>query len=327
MRSLFRPPAQVPTLEDAGVAGRKRLAHIQAYQSSGALPGRFEDHWNSADVRGFLHAMQGDVCAYCNLQSRAMDVEHFRPKGAIEDDKASPGYWWLAYDLSNYFLACGACNGKRKGTRFPIGVGAERATFATRERLSDERAILLDPVADSPVEEWFHMNWGDVTAELHPAPGLSAPDRSRIQDVIRFFNLNGDYTVRSRRSLAFETAVRSASREDWEEVRRLAMRHREHSFAARFVLHHSGKTMPSEQDEAAALASETWKALRNLIVEARPPRAQDTRQKESYAWALRALLTGAGRERIELFLVQSLSVEPDSEVRSEIVRLFDAIRH
>ena len=99
--------------------------------------------------------MQGRICAYC-LTERPLDVEHFRPKGAIDGDDAHPGYWWLAYEAENYLLACTACNRDRKGTRFPLATGAVRVTYETRHTLASERRILLDPGEDE-VENFFEL--------------------------------------------------------------------------------------------------------------------------------------------------------------------------
>lgn len=57
-------------------------------------------------------------CAYCESSYGAVadgDVEHFRPKGRIaEKDPQTPGYYWLANDWDNLFLACQHCNQRRK---------------------------------------------------------------------------------------------------------------------------------------------------------------------------------------------------------------------
>jgi len=71
-------------------------------------------------------------CAYCEtsiLQGQPGDVEHFRPKSAVdarldgienlstnvkiptkENSKFKPGYYWLAADWYNLLLSCNSCN-------------------------------------------------------------------------------------------------------------------------------------------------------------------------------------------------------------------------
>lgn len=55
-------------------------------------------------VRTTLREAQNRKCCYCEGRSDAFaaaDVEHYRPKGAVRQDKKSrkqfPGYYWLAY--------------------------------------------------------------------------------------------------------------------------------------------------------------------------------------------------------------------------------------
>lgn len=51
-------------------------------------------------------------------------VEHFRPKGGWRQSPGQPieqpGYYWLAYEWSNLFLACGPCNSRHKRNLFPL---------------------------------------------------------------------------------------------------------------------------------------------------------------------------------------------------------------
>lgn len=120
----------------------------------------------------FLDAFHGK-CAYCEakitLDQHLGDVEHYRPKRRVTDDKGKPltvtssggpprqhpGYPWLAYDWRNLLPACAACNrpgtnrrGKRVGKwdRFPVS--RFRASSPGEE--SREKPLLLHPVFDDP---------------------------------------------------------------------------------------------------------------------------------------------------------------------------------
>lgn len=122
----------------------------------------------------FLDAFHGK-CAYCEakikLDQHHGDVEHYRPKGRVTDDKGRPvtiaspegpptphpGYPWLAYDWRNLLPACAACNrpgrnrqGRTVGKwdRFPVS--RFRASSPGEE--SRERPLLLHPVFDDPDE-------------------------------------------------------------------------------------------------------------------------------------------------------------------------------
>jgi len=104
---------------------------------------RFEDPspiWSKAKPAFMI--LQSNKCAFCERpftgpeESRIeMDLEHFRPKGAVSAwEGPSPptsyplntgtasanGYYWLAHDISNYLAACKICNSDYKGTYFPV---------------------------------------------------------------------------------------------------------------------------------------------------------------------------------------------------------------
>ena len=329
----MRPAVAIPTLANSGVAGKKRAAHLQEFLLTGTSPTNFADHWNNSDVRGLLLAMQSHICAYCALDVRTLDVEHFRPKATIHGEPpGTPGYWWLAYEVSNYFLGCTECNQRLKGTKFPLLNNATRVTFATRNRIAGERRLLLDPVEDRDVETLFHIEWSDQTCELVPAPGLATAERRRVVDVIDFFNLNLDPIVRKHRSKVYLDAVKIANDKAWHDLRSVAMRHREHSFAARFVLQALKQRLPSAEEETQDLAATQWLVLRGQVkaildLEGRgeTPRPTDIRLMESPCWALIVLKnhgTADQRKAVEELLIRWLGNEQEAAIRDRILRLF-----
>lgn len=63
---------------------------------------------------------------------------------AASDPLERPGYYWLAYEWSNLYLACAVCNRRHKGNLFPLTDPAARA----RNHLASTSAevpLLLDP--------------------------------------------------------------------------------------------------------------------------------------------------------------------------------------
>lgn len=105
-------------------------------------------------------------CAYCESRYAhvvKMDVEHYRPKGAVvEDDgaKTKPGYYWLAAVWENLLPSCNLCNRagthklmhadgsvveetKGKASFFPLLAGTMRATKPGEEK--NEEPLLLNP--------------------------------------------------------------------------------------------------------------------------------------------------------------------------------------
>ena len=81
----------------------------------------FASHWSV--LKEYLQDMFLDRCAYCDGSYQAFgygDVEHYRPKGLVTEEPAHAGYWWLAYDPTNYLPSCQLCNQKAKKNHFPI---------------------------------------------------------------------------------------------------------------------------------------------------------------------------------------------------------------
>lgn len=132
-----------------------------------------------AAVKAELERLFHGKCAYCESRYDYMapvDVEHYRPKGKVQEEKDHDGYWWLAADWTNLLPSCIDCNRKRRqptpkpsanllemvetgtGTRitstgkkdsFPLAEGSIRATTAARE-LTGEKPLLIDPAKDDP---------------------------------------------------------------------------------------------------------------------------------------------------------------------------------
>jgi uncharacterized protein (TIGR02646 family) len=122
-------------------------------------------------VKAELHALFGGHCAYCESRYdhvSPMDVEHYRPKGAVIEANgqlSKPGYFWLASDWDNLLPSCIGCNRARKqeqlmpdgsviaatsgkGNHFPLQAGSVRATAPGQE--VQEQPLLLDPCRTDP---------------------------------------------------------------------------------------------------------------------------------------------------------------------------------
>jgi uncharacterized protein (TIGR02646 family) len=317
-------------MTENGPAGRRRINDRSEHDRAGAVPRSFPPLWTEPDVKGLLLAMQGCICAYCGSHTNGLDVDHFRPKGMLKDDEAHGGYWWLAYDCSNYFLGCPTCNRYRKGNSFPLLPGAARCDYDTRDTIAAEERILLDATID-PVEEWLTIERDDLTARLIPAPILGETQQTRVEYAIEFFGLNLP-GVRTQRSKVYEEAARAAAEQRWDELRRSAMRHRHHSIAARIVLQReAAERLPSPDEETKDLADLLWRDLRTFVSEIRTrrlggkePRPMDERQLRALCWALLVLRSdppSGNPAAVDDYLGELLEREP-TEVRTQIVALF-----
>lgn len=150
------------------------------------------------EVKRRLDELFHGKCAYCETfysASAPVDVEHYRPKGAVSEDDSHPGYWWLAAVWTNLLPSCIDCNRKRvqrapppstslvelfehsaaskfrasqsgKKDSFPIAADGKRLTGES-VAYDEEKALLLDPTRDDPAE---HLKF-DLTTSL----GLVVP--------------------------------------------------------------------------------------------------------------------------------------------------------
>ncbi len=116
-------------------------------------------YYSGKSVRRHLREIYRNKCAYCECridEGAAWQVDHFRPKKKLAEDKSHPGYYWLAYEWSNLLLSCPICN-RKKSNQFPIrGIRVRvphvkrtewRADFPT---LLAEAPLLLNPELDDP---------------------------------------------------------------------------------------------------------------------------------------------------------------------------------
>lgn len=235
MNRFYRAPARLPTLA-TGAGARKRSQHVQVRAQDPHAALDFPDHWNAPDVRGALHAMQGWVCAYCNREldyDRRGQVDHFRPKSATRRD-FHRGYWWLAYEFSNYFLSCIFCNSAyTKGSRFLLELGAVHFGYEQHAQLADEARLLVDP-ADDPVEDWIRVDCRDALCRVVV---LASNDRLQLmaKTTIKLFRLNRVRLIRERKE-ALGNAEKAYDRRDFDALRRAASRFQPHGATVRALL-------------------------------------------------------------------------------------------
>lgn len=136
--------------------------------------------YSDPEVKSALIELFNGKCAYCEstfLHVYSGDVEHFRPKGEIEEavPNKKPGYYWLAADWDNLLLSCRNCNQKLmhsiygsplkktmgKMNQFPL---SDTNRYVRRHDhpngIADEEVyrILLNPCIDDPES---HLEYGE----------------------------------------------------------------------------------------------------------------------------------------------------------------------
>ena len=151
---LFVKSRKAPSSLARGVAKTRENCHAYtadpaAYQAGIKIFDITKKIYGTEVVKRQLKLDQNDKCAFCEAifdANSAGDVEHYRPKGAVETEqgKLHPGYYWLGYNWSNLSYACTDCNGYRKRDRFPLLDEALRAR-SHDNLVADEEPLILDP--------------------------------------------------------------------------------------------------------------------------------------------------------------------------------------
>lgn len=166
--------------------------------SDKALNGVSPPEWS--DIKPALMELHGNKCAYCERSletAHELDVEHFRPKNQVtpwNGPLAPPaqgrkdGYYWLAYELANYCVACKPCNSGLKADHFPIlGVaGPEAATINDLDMI--EQPLLIFPMGRRDADPESLIGWNGVTPRPLPAQGTT--EYTRAETTIAFFELD-----------------------------------------------------------------------------------------------------------------------------------------
>lgn len=127
--------------------------NINGY-SSGVSTFTFTAAYKSDEVKQALITCQNNKCCFSEAKFTGdyPDVEHFRPKGRVDeyysDNRLYPGYYWLAYKWENLFLSKTRPNTSQKRNFFPLYTEGNR----NRNHLGTniEEPILIDPGLENP---------------------------------------------------------------------------------------------------------------------------------------------------------------------------------
>jgi len=226
-----KPPrfdAEVAPLKKAVAALVKKLmekekraaARAKAAKKKAAGKGRkakkeaikFKDAWKK--YKEVFAETQFYKCGFCESAVKKTgygDVEHYYPKGAVwgrrpaaggrkrSQEELSPfGYWWLAYDWTNYLFSCAKCNQKFKRSFFPVQEDPRRLPPSRRIK---ETPLLLNP--------YNQLDPGQHLAFLSEGLVMARDDSQFGDATIKTCGLNRKDLVVARRRQA-RRAYRSA---------------------------------------------------------------------------------------------------------------------
>jgi hypothetical protein len=155
----------------------------------------------------------GNKCWYSEVQLDGADpnVDHFRPKGGVREvdedlqntKVASAGYWWLAFEFSNFRLAAMHANQRRaddqteggKWDYFPIR--GNRAAAGTLSENIIEDILALDPCSRTDVALlWFDPDGKPGASKWKHEP--NANDLQRVRATIWLYHLDKQEIQTSR---------------------------------------------------------------------------------------------------------------------------------
>lgn len=154
-------------------------------------------HWG--ELKLWLKVLSKGKCWFSEVKElySHYDVEHFRPKKVAKnlDNSERDGYWWLAFDYSNYRL-CGNVGNRKKGGWFPLNSGSIYSTH-DNPREESEEALLLDPTNEYDVS----LIAFDEKGNAMPTPGISDWEKIRVEQTILRLKLNehGDLSEARRK--------------------------------------------------------------------------------------------------------------------------------
>lgn len=154
-----------------------------------------DEIWRDDRITDKLYESHHGKCCYCERKrdrKRDMDVEHFRPKGKIENVEDHEGYWWLIYSWDNLLWSCKTCNQKYKGTKFTL-LRDGRRSYTEADDLNLEMPALINPNLEDPSQYLsFHIDrYGQkYFVKAVPRADINEDDELKALETIRIAGLN-----------------------------------------------------------------------------------------------------------------------------------------
>ena len=167
------PDALPPRWTAVSTGRRNNLDELGAHDLRAEY---IKKHGTWTQLKAWLSQASENKCWYCEAKSTraTFDVDHFRPKLAITVDgieiASHSGYYWLAYDYTNFRLSCQRCNRpeknekgilRGKASEFPIQDETQRCAHAG-VALSAESPRFLDPCVQTDCSLLAHAIDGEV---------------------------------------------------------------------------------------------------------------------------------------------------------------------
>ncbi|MFO4700934.1 HNH endonuclease family protein [Vibrio cholerae] len=143
-----------------------------------------KDYIKGTNTWGLLKQWLSDLscgkCWYCESSSdrATSDVDHFRPKAGVTCNRDKvvnhDGYYWLAYEWTNYRYSCQRCNRPEKENEVTYGKHNEFALCDEAQRkytplcTNVEKPKLLDPCIEGDTKLLAHLVSGMIEPSFPP---------------------------------------------------------------------------------------------------------------------------------------------------------------
>jgi len=167
---------------------------------------KYKDHWRKPELVNWLSDLNFEKCWYTETKFGGdyQEIEHYRPKKGTKDIDGNihvshPGYYWLAFELSNYRL-CKSRPNRKKGTFFPIVDERFRAS-STAQSWRDEIPFFLDPLKETDVILLSFNDDGVPVAQ----DGIGDKDTQRVNFTIEKYFLD-ERVLNTRRRQTWQTS-------------------------------------------------------------------------------------------------------------------------
>lgn len=162
MIRIDKTAVKLPAILSAGGKGELATESLKSRFDAGERAFIVDDFdakiYRHRHVKEKLKTLQHDKCCFCEAKVSHIshgDVEHFRPKAGYQVHETlplvKPGYYWLAYDFDNLFLACQVCNQVYKKNYFPLADETARAN-SHHGNHQQEESLILHPEHDDPIQ-------------------------------------------------------------------------------------------------------------------------------------------------------------------------------
>lgn len=150
-------PKEIPDI--LKTKGKTETDNLCAKYVNGETKFKFDSSiYGHKEVKEKLKKAQNHKCFLCESRITHIsygDVEHFRPKGGfcqtVDEKMSETGYYWLAYNWENLFLACQICNQRFKKNLFPLENTGNRVKSHSQD-LSNEAPLFINPATENPEE-------------------------------------------------------------------------------------------------------------------------------------------------------------------------------